>query len=73
VDRWLALDREMPLESALESISGLSVEPLVTSWRERLTTPDGSENRRLPVRSALSWVALLGILSMTSTRWRIGR
>ena len=73
VDRWFALDRAMPLEPALESISGLSVEPLVAGWRERMTTGDRSENRRLPVRSALSWVALLGILSMTSTRWRIGR
>jgi hypothetical protein len=73
VDRWVELDREMPLERALESISGLSIDGLVSGWRERLTTHDRSENRRLPVRSALSWVALLGVLSMTSTRWRLGR
>ena len=73
MDRWLTLDREMPLEPALESISGLSLESLVASWRDWLTMGDRSENRRLPVRSALSWVALLGVLSMTSTRWRLGR
>lgn len=73
VERWMALPKRLPLEQALEAIAQEPVEELVAGWRARMVAEDERPTSRLPVRATLTWVALLGVLSMTSTRWRLGR
>ncbi len=73
VARWLALPKHLPLERSLEAIAQEPIDRLVEGWRARLGADEGQSNRRIPLRATLTWVALLGMLSMTSTRWRLGR
>lgn len=73
VERWLELDPDVPLEEALEVVAGMPVDELAEEWRLRLGADTERPGGRLPVRATLGWVALLGVLSMTSTRWRLGR